>query len=166
MGRTASRELSALRERVGAWRKQGGGRGSRIPDQLWEEAVRVARSSGLYATARAGHFNYQRLKERCGKARVSAEDKTAAAVSGGGDKRADVVLVSGKTRAAAARNAGVGGEGVGADARFIALQMAPGRAGSQTVIELVDRHGDRMRVDVTGAVDVAALVQAFWSRPS
>jgi hypothetical protein len=28
----------------------------------------------------------------------------------------------------------------------------------------VGRQGDRMRVDVAGGVDLAGLVQAFWSR--
>ena len=49
-----SRELVALSARVAQWRKEsGGGRGSRIPEALWEEAVRVAGIVGLYPTARA-----------------------------------------------------------------------------------------------------------------
>ena len=66
MGRTTSRELMAVQRRVEAWRRRGGGRGSRIPEELWNEAVEVAQVAGLHATARALHFNYERLKERSG----------------------------------------------------------------------------------------------------
>ena len=38
---------------------------------------------------------------------------------------------------------------------------------SETVVELVGRHGERMRiVAAAGALDVVGLVQAFWSRAS
>ena len=68
MERTSSQALVALRRRVEEWRRGGGGRGSRIPEDLWHEAVDVARSAGLYTTARALRFNYERLKERAGQA--------------------------------------------------------------------------------------------------
>lgn len=66
MRRTKSRELMGVQRRVEAWRSRGGGRGSRIPEELWNEAVEVAQVAGLHATARALHFNYERLKERAG----------------------------------------------------------------------------------------------------
>jgi len=68
MSRTTSRELVAVRRRVEAWRRSSGGRGSRIPEVLWKEAVGVAGVAGLYATARALRLNYERLKERAGQA--------------------------------------------------------------------------------------------------
>lgn len=63
-------------------------------------------------------------------------------------------------------------------AAFVALDaggvIAGGRAasgdqvgGGKMVIELCGRQGDRMRVEVEGSrgvVDVAGLVDAFWSR--
>lgn len=166
MGQTGSLELRALRERVAAWRKQGGGRGSRIPEPLWDEAVRVARTSGLHATAQATRFNYERLKERSGKADGSGADTAPVDVRAGAEQRADLVVEGSKKRAVAAGNGGTRGAGVADGARFVALQMAPGRAGSQTMIELVGRDGERMRVEVTGEVDVVGLVQTFWSRQS
>jgi len=53
---------------------------------------------------------------------------------------------------------------------FVAIEI-PGRAArastSETVVELVGRHGDRMRiVAAAGAVDVVGVAQAFWSRAS
>ena len=128
-----SRELAELSTRVQKWReREGGGRGSRIPEELWLEAIRVVRIAGLYATAQAAHFNYQRLKERSegGAASDGAEDV---------------------------------GDG---NSRFIALRMAPPSAAAKTTIEVWGRQGDRMRVDVTGETDVAALLQTFWGRPS
>jgi hypothetical protein len=49
---------------VERWRRKGGGRGSRIPEKLWSEAVAVSRAAGLYATARVLRFNYENLKRR------------------------------------------------------------------------------------------------------
>ena len=168
MGQTGSRELGALRERVAAWRKQGGGRGSRIPEALWDEAVRVARDAGLYATARAARFNYERLKARSGKADGRGADTAITAVSTGAEQRAALVLAHGKRHAATATAHRVAARGarVGDGARFLALPVAPVHAGRQTIIELHGRRGERMRVDVTGDVDVAAVVPAFWRRPS
>ncbi len=62
-----TQELVALQRRVERWRRVGGGRGSRIPETLWREAVAVSRTSGLYATARALRFNYENLKRRAGR---------------------------------------------------------------------------------------------------
>jgi hypothetical protein len=36
-----------------------------MPEELWQEAVHVARSAGLYATAKATRIKYEALKERC-----------------------------------------------------------------------------------------------------
>jgi hypothetical protein len=171
--RTASGELTELRARVLQWRKQdGGGRGSRIPEELWQEAIRVARVDGLYATARATRFNYERLKERSGQA---GQDKVPATVVAGETRRAQVVLgsgnkglwVKGTGRVRSVDPEATGGAG-GAEggSRFVALQVAAPRIGSQTTIELLGRRGDRMRVEVTGEVDVVGLAQMFWSRPS
>ena len=74
MRETGSRELVAVREGIGRWRKRHGGRGVRIPEELWSEAVGLARVAGLDATARALRLNYERLKARVtrveGKQRV------------------------------------------------------------------------------------------------
>ena len=67
MGQT--QELIVLRRRVDGWRRDGGGRGSRIPEAMWAEAVSVSESAGLYATARALRFNYENLKKRAIAAR-------------------------------------------------------------------------------------------------
>lgn len=57
---------TALRREFERWRRKHGGRGSRIPEPLWAQAVEVARTEGVYGTARALRLNYERLKERVG----------------------------------------------------------------------------------------------------
>jgi len=49
-GRGASPEL--LRDRIEEWRRSSGGRGRRIPEQLWVEALEVARVHGIRDAAR------------------------------------------------------------------------------------------------------------------
>jgi hypothetical protein len=60
---TAS-SLNVLSERVTQWRANRESPKSRIPKDLWNEAVRVALSEGPYATSKATGFNYECLKRR------------------------------------------------------------------------------------------------------
>jgi hypothetical protein len=64
MEANVAEELAEVRRRFVQWRKGNGGRGSRIPAELWNEAARVARKRGVYATARALRLNYEGLKTR------------------------------------------------------------------------------------------------------
>jgi len=64
MREKVSRELVAVRQRVERWRRKDGGRGSRIPEDLWNEAAGAARVCGVYRTARTLRLNYDRLKTR------------------------------------------------------------------------------------------------------
>lgn len=133
MGQTVSPRLSAAIQRVAQWRELhgGNGRGSQIPAELWQEAVEVARVEGVWTTARALRFKYERLKARVDSARPGA-------------KRLG------------------GGHGQPA---FVELGMAEWSSGGKAVVELVSRHGDRMRIEANGAsLDVAAVAQTFWSR--
>jgi hypothetical protein len=69
MGEKVSREPAAVRQCVERWRGKDGGRGSRIPEDLWNEAASAARVHGVHTTARTLRLNYYRLK-----ARVSATE--------------------------------------------------------------------------------------------
>ena len=134
MRETGSRELVAARQRIERWRKEfGGGRGSRIPDELWNEAAGVARVAGLWATARTLRLNYEGLKARVGG--VAVKEGTA-----------------------------VAGQQVSA---FVDLGMGQ-LCGSKTVLDMVGRGGERMRIEVTGAstVDVVGLAGTFRGRQS
>lgn len=159
---SVSRELTELRARVMDWRKGGGGRGSRIPEDLWQEAIRVAGICGLYATSKALHFSYDRLKER------SEESDSSGGIA---EKEREVVRsprASGERRVELTSNDSVANVGTYREggSRFVAVPMATIRGGSPTTIELAGRTGDRMRVEMTGDIDVASLVQAFLSRQS
>ncbi len=141
--RQVSEELKAAQEHVERWRQRAGGRGSRIPEELWGEAIGLARVEGVYATAKALRLNYERLRER---------------VTGAGG--------TGKVGGKSKREANVTGSQL-VSSGFIDLGMAPLGGGGKTVVELEGRDGVRMRIDVGGAtgVDVVALARAFWIRP-
>ena len=170
MGRTASRELNELRRRLATWRKQdGGGRGSRIPDELWNDAVRVAEVDGMWATARALHFNYQRLKERAthadGGARVEGRSATARGTASARSpgKALDGVSAVGEVAGPTSKGRVAGSTSAGR--AFIELLMGEASGAGKTVIEFVGRRGERMRVEVTGNVDLVGLARTFWGQP-
>ena len=71
--------LRTLRERVEQWRAQREGQ-SRLPEDLWDEAARMARVAGLNVTAKALRFDYYDLKKRmelvpCAPAGVDKRDQ-------------------------------------------------------------------------------------------
>ena len=138
----AKMDLARLMEGVERWRQERAHVRAPAPTELWDAAVEVAREEGVYATARAIRFDSSRLKARVSEA-ASAGLRVPSARSGAARKDATA---------------------------FVAIEVsaAEGRgATSETVVELVGRHGDRMRiVAALGAVDVVGLAQKFWSQAS
>lgn len=111
----------------------------------------MAAKAGLYATARATRFNYQRLKEQ--RERAGATGRKASASSG------EVACLA---RKQATGEPEVSERAtVGLNRRFVAVRMPTVPAASRTSVELVGRHGEQMRVEVSGDVDVIGLAQAF-----
>lgn len=53
--------LDTLRRRLDQWRREHGGRGRRIPADIWSQAARVAEIVGPEETARALHLDEGRL---------------------------------------------------------------------------------------------------------
>ena len=154
-----SRELIQLCARLSQWRQEeGGGRGTRIPEPLWQEAIRVTHREGLYRTARAARLNYARLQQR---------SRTA-----GPAPVPDEIVENPRKGVVAARPSKSGG--VDASVRipgcatFIPLSALPLSApapATRTTIEMVAANGNRMRLEVPGSVDVADLIQTFWRCP-
>jgi len=140
MKRAAVEDLGALCERVERWREHREGPRARIPEELWEAAVGVARVEGLAATSRALRFDYGRLKGRVEQS-VSKES-----VGRGGNSEVAAFVELGPGQ--------------------LAGQLA-GPSG-KAIVEIVGRRGGRMRIDVSGtsSVDVVGLAQAFWSHES
>jgi hypothetical protein len=64
------RELARARDRLTAWRRTKKPR-SRIPQRLWELAVKLAAKHGLHRTARTLKLDYYSLKKRA----EAAEDR-------------------------------------------------------------------------------------------
>ena len=61
---TFRHELSRTRQRLERWRRKYGGPGKPIPEELWHEAVELARVEGVGTTARALRLDRQRLTAR------------------------------------------------------------------------------------------------------
>jgi hypothetical protein len=150
MEQRKSAELNDLGRRLDKWREKHGGRGSRIPDELWKDAVQLAKVEGVWASAKALRLNYKALSDR-----VRQGGSSGVVVKG--------PRKTGGPAAARARRTEVppGGK---AGERFIAFELGQLGGAGRTVIDFLGRHGDRMRVDVAGGVDLAGLVQTFWSR--
>lgn len=153
MGRKATQGLTELRRRVASWRRKGGGgRGNRIPDELWDDAVGVARVEGLHATSKALRFNYERLRDRV--------EGAGAGQRAGCETKIGVVRATERTEVSGIEASA----GKSADSRFVTVQMGELGGGGRTVLDLTGRHGDRMRLELPGGVDVVGLVERFWSR--
>jgi len=63
-GATDGARLSRARDRLARWRERHGGPGIPLPDELWAEAVEVARVEGVATTARALRVDRTRLAVR------------------------------------------------------------------------------------------------------
>lgn len=138
MKRQKGPELLALQKRVERWRRDRRSRAERIPQELWDEAVRVVQIEGIHATATALRFEYYALKRQVDRAGAGSALATASdAVAQGCPEPA-----------------------------FVQVQVPRPEAG--LVIELTAGGGDRMRIESRDAagVDVVGMVQAFWSRAS
>lgn len=55
--------LSRLAQRFAAWRKTRAA-GERIPDRLWQAAIKMAATYGIHPTARALNLDYYSVKKR------------------------------------------------------------------------------------------------------
>jgi len=172
--RASSEDLAKLSEVVATWRAEEGGRGSTIPDELWNEAVRVARVDGVWRTAKATHFKYDALKQRLARAdggegaTVAHEidsTKSARAGTGRGRRRGRAHPTQRRARKSSSSR--------DADRRrpdeFVELsatQLLGVSPTTGTVVEVEDRAGARMTVRLAkeSPVDVAKLVAAFRRR--
>jgi len=74
-------KLEAVRRRFDRWRKTHRPR-SRIPDTLWDVAVRTAGTHGLHRTARVLRLDYYRLKERCERHAAAEAGPTEGSTAG------------------------------------------------------------------------------------
>lgn len=119
--------MRAVRRRLQCWRRNHGGRGRRVPEELWELAAEVARVEGVEATARALRLDAVRLARR---------------LEGG------------------ARQVATGAQR--APLEYVELEASEvGVRQRASVVEVVSRGGERLRIEVAGTVDVPGVVRAF-----
>jgi hypothetical protein len=151
MKRIESQELAIARRRVAAWRKQYGGKGSVIPDDVWAGAVKVAREMGVHAASKSLGLNYARLKQRFQSAERTKPRSRRAESGTGLSKRKKPGPLGSK------------------QATFIELEQGSlGRGDRTTVIEFVSPHGHRMRMEMADADsgDLVGIAQSFWGQSS
>lgn len=122
--------LARARAELARWRRDSGGRGRRIPDELWANAVGLARAVGLTTTAHALKLDPVSLEARLKEVEQQEQQER----------------LQGREQAAFVE---IGG-------------LPPGSA--VTVVELVSRDGERMRIEIGGPLDVLGLSRAFWSQ--
>lgn len=157
MATTKSREMAALCTQLAQWRQEGGGgRGKRIPTEVWQQAAAVARVDGVHATARATRLNYERLKASVASSEASGADGAP-------------VQVLPSTKPPRRRN----GKALAhskkqrpPSAQFVSVQMASVVPRHAMTIELTSGSGERMRIESSDALNLADVMQSFWSRRS
>ena len=71
-------EMEQVRQELENWRDSHGRR-SRLPEELWASAVKLARQYGLWRTAQILRLDYQRLKVRLGLGESPRRRKAAPA---------------------------------------------------------------------------------------
>ena len=69
--------MKSLRKRLTRWRTQHGGKGQRIPEKLWAEAVEIAATEGIESTARLLHLDSARLRDRLAERKSSSHGETS-----------------------------------------------------------------------------------------
>ncbi len=130
--------LEAGRRRFELWRRTREGR-SRIPDPLWNSAVKLSATYGIHRTAKTLRLNPDSLK------------KHAASASGNGSRG------QGKSRQKEA-----GQEAATAFVELTPLER-PGEA--ECIVELDHPRGAKMRIRLTGSQNaevVTAVSQVFF----
>jgi hypothetical protein len=133
-------KLSAVRQRLERWRERHGGRGRRIPEELWNAATEVARVDGVGSTARALRLDVGLLARRLEVA----------------SRPADLVPVQ-----------AMASEAPRASDDFIELDARALSAPGQMVVRLESEDGEKLELELSGACMPSAvqLARAFWSRP-
>ena len=129
-----SEDIAEVRERIDRWRATRTKR-SPMPAPLWDAAVRLAQTHGIYPIARRLPVNYASLKSRVGGARGGSEPKAA--------------------KPAAPRFV---------ELRPTPLPLATSPLLTGPSVELVDARGEKLtlRLGPGERLDVVGLARAFW----
>lgn len=127
--------LERVEKKLSTWRGRHGGRGRRIPEELWRAAAEVAALAGVNETARVLGVDRERLLRRVGP------------------------------RASGASGAAVLAQPAVASPAFVEVDARGVFGRGKTVVRLTSRDGEQLEIEVEGsAMDVAAVARAFWER--
>ena len=138
--------LEKLQKRFNQWRQTHTPR-SRLPDELYNAAVKMAGVYGMYRTIRTLRLDYYLLKKRIESQANRASDPSKPSVS---------------------RSNGVRFVELAASPELTASSGSPGTGGCECSVEWEDAAGAKMRVHLKGATmpDLAALSRSFWEPAS
>jgi len=109
-----------------------------MPEDLWQVAVLLTRKHGLNPVARALNLDYYSLKRRS--------------------------KPSGGKRVRASQGGSRNHQKESSPPAFVEVGLTSPQIPPECVLELVGPRGVKMTVRLRGAVDVVALVEAFWRR--
>ena len=140
--------LEAGRRRFERWRRTREGR-SRIPNPLWNSAVKLSATYGIHRTAKTLRLNPDSLKKHV----ASADPHDLH-----GQKRVRRKMARSKT----ARQVATGQEAVTA---FVELVPTEGACPPECIVELENPRGAKMRIRLTGRQSsevVTAVSQVFF----
>lgn len=135
--RTLPAQLEAGRRRFERWRRTREGR-SRIPDPLWNSAVKLSATYGIHRTAKTLRLNSDSLKKR------------VASTNGNGSRgqRKPRQKAGGREAATA----------------FVELVPPEGACPPECIVELENPHGAKMRIHAKGnqIPDVVTVVSKVF----
>ena len=144
--------LGRGRDRFEGWRRTRQ-TGTRIPDELWSLAVKLADGHGLSRTASVLGLDYYSLRKH-----------VAARKSGSTSEPSAFVEAPASSGSALADSASFGS--ASARPAFIELSSLPSPGASgECVVEFADGTGASLRIHLSGCqtCDLVALGRSFWS---
>jgi hypothetical protein len=164
--RAVSEDLKQLSEAIAKWRADGGGRGKKLPEELWSEAVRVARSDGVWRTAKATRLTYGALKQQIARADGDGATASRETTPPASERRAPRGRAKRRKKPAPSSSRGAR-RGEAEFVELSAAQLLGAPSTKCTVVEVEDKSGVRMIVRLGGETqidDVARLIAAFGRR--
>lgn len=142
-GTLKTSRMKLLRKRLTRWRTQHGGKGQRIPEKLWAEAVEIASTEGVESTARLLQLDKARLRDRL------AESKSGDRESG--DQKPESESKSRHSEAGDQKP----------EFEFVEVEL-PEERGS-AIIKMVSSKGIELHIaGMASTVDIHGLVRDFW----
>jgi len=149
--------LTRGRDRFEVWRRTRQV-GTRIPDELWSLAVKLADHHGISRTASVLGLDYYSLKKRVAAGNSGVTSVPSAFVEGSassGSDAADSAFVEGSASS----------DSASARPAFIELSTPSQGVSGECVVEFADGTGASLRIHLSGCQtpDLVALGRSFWS---